>query len=162
MEVSRLLHIPAAFPLGQRPPTIHKIGEWLGLTVSLDLLEKRKTLVPVPTEKNPGLFSEHLRRHTKCRSPPPCRTALSTKICRRPCVLGREVSYALENIQLNFLGKQPRYYKESSVNVLFVHEASFRCSANFLLASAVRSQIRSFNKVRGKILDITVSKMTGL
>lgn len=154
---------PCRFTPGSTAPNVHKTGECVGLTDSLDFCKSEKLLVPVPNRtKYPGSFSKHPRRYTERPIPPPYGTALSTKICRRPYVLGRGVSYALANIQLNFLGKYPRYYKESFVNFLFVYEASFRRSANFLLASTVRLQIRSCNPDRGKILNITFSKMTGL
>jgi hypothetical protein len=52
MEVSGLLHDPAAFPLRERAPGTHWIGGWLGPRAVLDAVVKRE--IPSPLrESNP-------------------------------------------------------------------------------------------------------------
>jgi hypothetical protein len=42
MEVSGQVHAPAALPPGKEPPDTHWIGGWVGPSVGLDDMEKRK------------------------------------------------------------------------------------------------------------------------
>jgi hypothetical protein len=44
MEVSGQLHVPAALPPGEKAPGTHWIGGWVGPSVGLDAVEKRKIL----------------------------------------------------------------------------------------------------------------------
>jgi hypothetical protein len=45
MEVSDLLHAPAALPPGKEPPDNHWIGGWVGPRAGLDAVAKRKNPV---------------------------------------------------------------------------------------------------------------------
>jgi len=42
MEVNGQLHAPATLPMEKKTPGTRGIGSWIGLGVSIDILEKRK------------------------------------------------------------------------------------------------------------------------
>jgi hypothetical protein len=93
MEVSSQLHASAAFPPpNEISPSTHWIGGWMGLTASVDAMEKRKILTMPGIESWPSSLSLYQMRYPSYSEQTqnssfhmPAQTPISCLLVARPC-----------------------------------------------------------------------------